>query len=92
MRSLVYRHEHVPGGPDVLRLRDAYLEPFSSYSSHEELIEAADLAHYTGTASRSLNWNRFIRVREPEFRFDDEDAVPYGLKRLLDLGPLGSWS
>ncbi len=92
MRGLVYRLELVPGGPDVLRLRDAYLEPFSSYGSHDQLVEAADLAHYTGTASRSLNWNRFIRVREPEFRFDDEDAVPYGLKRLLDLGPLGSWS
>ena len=92
MRQLVYRLELPPGGPEILRLRDAYLEPFARYGSHEELVEAAELAHYTGTASRSLSWNRFIRVREPEFRFDDEDAVPYGLKRLLDLGPLGSWS
>jgi hypothetical protein len=92
MRALVYRLELPPGGPDVLRLRDAYLEPFGRYGSHTELVEAAGLAHYLGTASRSLNWNRFIRVREPEFRFDDEDAVPYGLKQLLDLGPLGSWS
>jgi phosphotransferase family enzyme len=92
MRSLVYRLDLPPGGQDVLRLRDVYLEPFTRYASHPELVEAADLAHYTGTASRSLNWNRFIRAREPEFRHEDEDAVPYGLKRLLDLGPLGSWS
>jgi hypothetical protein len=92
MRALAYRLELPPGGPDVLRLRDAYLEPFRKCGSPDELVEAADLAHYTGTASRSLNWSRFIRVREPEFRIDDEDAVPYGLKRLLDLGPLGSWS
>jgi Phosphotransferase enzyme family len=92
MRALVRRLELPPGGPDVVRLRDAYLEPFGPYGSHAELVEAADLAHYLGTASRSLSWNRFIRVREPEFRFDDEDAVPYGLKQLLDLGPLGSWT
>jgi len=92
MRALVRRLELPPGGPDIVRLRDAYLEPFGAYGSHDELAEAADLAHYIGTASRSLSWNRFIRVREPEFRFDDEDAVPYGLRLLLDLGPLGSWS
>jgi hypothetical protein len=92
MRALVRRLDLPPGGPDVLRLRDAYLEPFAAFGSHAELVEAAELAHFTGTAARSLNWYRFIYAREPEFRFDDEDAVPYGLKRLLDLGPLGSWS
>jgi Phosphotransferase enzyme family len=92
MRALVHRLELQPGGPEVLRLRDAYLEPFARYGSHEELVEAADLAHYTGTAARALSWHRFLRAREPQFRLDDEDAVPYGLRRLLDLGPLGSWS
>ena len=67
-----------PGGPDVLRLRDAYLEPFSAYGSHDELVEAADLAHFTGTASRSLNWYRFIRVREPEFRSTTRTRCPTG--------------
>jgi len=92
MRALVYRLELPPGGPEILRLRDAYLEPFAHYGGHADLVEAVDLAYYIGTAQRSLSWNRFIRVREPQFRFDDEDAVPYGLKRLLDIGPLGSWS
>ena len=92
MRALVHRLELPPGGPDILRLRDAYLEPFGRFGARDELVEAVDLAHYVGTAARSLNWNRFIRVREPQYRFDDEDAVPYGLKRLLDIGPLGSWS
>jgi len=92
MRALAHRLELSPGGRDVLALRDAYLEPFARYGSHAELVEAADLAHFTGTAARALSWHRFIHAREPEFRFDDEDAVPYGLRRLLDLGPLGSWA
>jgi aminoglycoside phosphotransferase (APT) family kinase protein len=91
MRALAHKLELPPGGPDVLRLRDAYLEPFSRYGSPTELAEAADLAHYVGTASRSMNWSRFLRAYGPE-RHLDEDSVPYGLKRLLDIGPLGSWS
>jgi hypothetical protein len=92
MRQLVYRLELPPGGPDVAGLRDAYLEPFASYGSHADLVEAAELAHFTGTAARTLAWHRFVQAREPEFRVDDAETVPYGLRRLLDLGPLGSWS
>jgi hypothetical protein len=92
MRAIAYRLELPPGGPDLLRLRDAYLEPFAVYGSHDELVAAADLGHLTGTAGRSLAWHRFVSAREPEFRADDAEAVPYGLKRLLDGGPIGSWS
>ena len=92
LRAIAHRFELEPGGPELVRLRDAYLEPFSQYGSHEELTAAADLAHFTGTAARSLAWHRFVSAREPEFRADDGEAVPYGLKRLLDLGPIGSWS
>jgi phosphotransferase family enzyme len=92
MRALVHRLELPPGGPDVLQLRDAYLEPFEPFGSHAELVEAADLAHFTGTAGRALSWHRSLSAPEPEFRSDDADAVPYGLRRLLDLGPLGSWA
>jgi hypothetical protein len=88
LRQVAWKWELPPGGPDIHRLRDAYLEAFGSPA---ELAEAAELAHFTGTAGRALNWYRFIYSREPEFRTGDEDAVPYGLRRLLDIGPIGSW-
>jgi hypothetical protein len=93
-RAIAYRFELDvrPGGPELLRLRDAYLEPFAAYGNHEELAAAVELAHLTGTVGRTLAWHRFVCAREPEFRADDAETVPYGLKRLLDLGPLGSWS
>jgi hypothetical protein len=92
-RAIAHRFELDlrPGGPELLRLRDAYLEPFAGYGSHDELVGAVDLAHLTGTIGRTLAWHRFVYAREPEFRADDTETVPYGLKRLLDLGPLGSW-
>jgi Phosphotransferase enzyme family len=92
MRAIVHRLELPAGGPDLLRLRDAYLEPFTSYGTQDALRQAADLAHFTGTAARALAWHRFVSAREPEFRADDAEAVPWGLRRLLDLGPIGSWS
>jgi hypothetical protein len=92
-RAIAHRFELEirPGGPELLRLRDAYLEPFAGYGNHDELAAAVDLAHLTGTIGRTLAWHRFVYAREPEFRADDTETVPYGLKRLLDLGPLGSW-
>ena len=91
LRAIAHRWELPPGGPDVLRLRDAYLEAFSALGSRRELVEASELAHFTGTAARALNWYRFIYARQPEFRAADEDAVPYGLRRLLAIGRIGSW-
>jgi hypothetical protein len=91
MRALAHPLELAPGGPDGLHLRNA-LEAFGQYGSQAELVEAADLAHLTGTAARALSWYQFVYARDAEFGSDDEEAVPYGLKRLLDLGPPGSWS
>jgi hypothetical protein len=92
MRVIARGFELDPGAPDLLRLRDAYLEPFASYGAIAELRAATELAHFTGTAARALAWHRFVTPREPEFKGDDAEAIPYGLKRLLDLGPIGSWS
>ena len=92
LRAIAHRLELPPGGPDLLLLREAYLEPFASYGSLDELREAAELAHFTGTAARTLAWARSLAAREAEFRADDAETVPYGLRRLIDLGPIGSWN
>ncbi len=91
MRVIANRLELPPGGPDLLRLVDAYLEPFRRFGSREELRDAAELAHFTGTAARTLAWYRYLLAREPEFRGDDLETVPYGLRLLLLRGPIGSW-
>jgi hypothetical protein len=91
MRSIAHRLELPPGGPDLLHLVDAYLEPFAAFGSQAELRAAAELAHFTGTAARALAWHRYLVARTPEFRADDREAVPYGLKLVLARGPIGAW-
>jgi hypothetical protein len=86
LRAAAWRLDLVPGGRELERLRDAYLEPFAVPG------EAAALAYRTGTIARSLAWHRMVSAREPEF-VDDEDATSaaHGLKLFLANGPIGTW-
>jgi hypothetical protein len=86
LRAIAWKHGLEPGSEALLRLRDAYLEPYGADAS------LADLAYRTGTLGRSLAWHRHMQGREPE-QWDREDAesVPYGLRLFLDGGPIGTW-
>jgi hypothetical protein len=85
LRATAAKLDLEPGGPEMLRLRDAYLEPFG------DLSEAANLAYRTGTIGRALAWDRFVRGGLSETMNDDELAFAYGVKLFLANGPIGSW-
>ena len=91
LRSIAYRLELEPGAPELERLRNAYLEPFARFGRREELAEAVALAYRIGTLARALAWHRFVSAMETPFRDENADAVPYGLKRFLAGGPIGTW-
>ena len=87
LRATVAQREVVPGGSELLRLRDAYLEPFEEHASPGELRDLFSVAYRTGTLGRALAWARSFT------RFPDErdDTVAYNLKMFLGNGPIGSW-
>jgi hypothetical protein len=87
LRVLAWQQGLEPGGPELLRLRDAYLEPFGDFASPKDLRAAFDLAHRTGTVGRALAWHRYF-VGDPDAERDD--TVAYGLKMFLSDGPMGS--
>jgi Phosphotransferase enzyme family len=94
LRALAWKLDPqiAPGGPELKRLRDAYLEPWSSFGTRDELLEAFRLAYRTGTVARALAWRRFVLARDPAERDpEDADAVAYGLKLFLANGPTGTW-
>lgn len=67
--------------PRVLRVRDAYLEPFEALGSRRELVETADLACWVARAARALTWQRAIGTPPPA----DYAGVPFGkLRELLE--------
>ena len=86
LRALAWRHGIEPGSAQLLRLRDAYLEPFEAPAT------AADLAYRTGTLGRALAWHRYVSAATPDERDpDDAESVPYGLRLYLEAGPIGTW-
>jgi Phosphotransferase enzyme family len=86
LRAIAWMLDLAPGGVELQRLRDAYLEPFGRGP------EIGELAYGTGTIARALAWHRMVAAREPEF-VDEDDATSatYGLKLFLEGGPIGSW-
>jgi Phosphotransferase enzyme family len=91
LRATAARLDLDPGGSELTRLRDAYLEPFSRQAGREELLEIFEIAYATGTIGRSLAHYRAFESCDPRFRSEIVDAVPYGLRRFLERGPIGSW-
>jgi hypothetical protein len=86
IRAIAWRHGLEPGSPPLLRLRDAYVEPFGADPA------VADLAYRTGTLARALAWHRYLAFdtsgeRDP----DDAESVPYGFRLYLEAGPIGTW-
>lgn len=91
LRATAYRLDLEPGGPEVQRLRDSYLEPFSAASGMQDLRRTADLAYRTGTLARAHFWFRTIGLLSLDRQEEDLEAVPYGLRMFLEDGPIGSW-
>jgi hypothetical protein len=86
LRSIAWRLDLPPGGAELRRVRDAYLEPFGGSP------ELADLAYRTGTVARAIAWHRMVAEREPEFVTEDDLTGPvYGIRLFLEDGPIGSW-
>ena len=51
--------------PDVVRLRDAYLEPFGDLAPHARLVEELELACRLGKIARALTWHRAVSSSGP---------------------------
>jgi hypothetical protein len=86
LRSIAWKLDLPPGGPELGRLRDAYLEPFGA------MPVLGDLAYRTGTIARTLAWHRMVAAREPQFVQEESASAPaYGIKLFLEGGPIGTW-
>jgi Phosphotransferase enzyme family len=76
--------------PDVLRIRDAYLEPFGDLAPHSELVEALELACRVGKVARALTWARAVAQSDPcELSEHFATAPLVSLRSLLDDSYLG---
>jgi len=75
------------GAPELFRLRDAYLEPWTAEHDRATLLEACRLALLTGPLGRALSYRRSLLDATPSARARYGDGVPGW---LVDLGAPGS--
>lgn len=94
-RSIAYRlgflgeEEH---RPETVRLRDAYLEPWSAHGSRHDLLAACALARRLAMVARALTWHHVISPLPEPYRSQEADAVPGWLQEFLGSGLVGRGS
>jgi hypothetical protein len=83
-RVIAWRLKLAEDDPELVNLRDIYLEPWAPYESRENLIAAFKLAYRVGMVCRALTWRRVLAGAEEPVRAEDAEAVPGWLLEFLN--------
>ena len=76
------------GDPQLLRLRDAYLEPWSAYGAPAHLRSLCRLALRVAPPARALTWHRILGGIRAAERGEWADSVPGWMAEYLAPGSL----
>jgi hypothetical protein len=74
LRSIADQLELDPGAPELERLRDAYLEPWTAHAPLERLRALFPLAYRLGMLNRALSWHAILEPLQPPLR---DEYAPY---------------
>jgi hypothetical protein len=83
IRAVAYRLKLKENGPEMRRIRDAYLEPWSRFASRGELIATYVLAYRLGMLNRALSWHFGTGALPLRLKEEHADAVPEWLQDFL---------
>lgn len=86
LRSVAYRLKLDDQAPELLQLRDVYLEPWTRFESRERLREAFALANRVAMVCRVLTWYRVVSSLDDALKAEYADAVPGWLQEFLNAG------
>lgn len=81
--QLGFDFERPLDAPDVRRLRDAYLEPWTRLAPRTELLDASGIAYWVGMLPRAFIWRDVLLAGEERLEPDDSDAMPAWMREWL---------
>lgn len=84
LRATSARLELAEDGPEMIRLRDAYLEPWTKFATRKTLLAAFALANRLSMANRALSWHHSTGALSPRNKADYADSVPNWLRDFLN--------
>ena len=85
LRSAAHTLNLPASSPEVLALRDRYLEPWEQLAPRAALLEAFNLAQRLGMVCRALTWHRVIISLDEPFRSENAEAVPGWMGEFLEV-------
>jgi hypothetical protein len=85
---VAHRHGVAEGGPELLRLRDAYLEPWTGDHDRAALVEAVRLALRVGGVSRSRCYRVCLQDGTPADIEESGSGVPLWLLETYASTPV----
>jgi len=83
-RSLAYTFKLKPGAREIARLRDLYLEPFTTVATAKHLRVAYPIAIRLGWITRALAWASLVGYLSSAEKRKERGDVPRSLGRVLD--------
>ena len=84
IRAVAHRLELAEYGPEMMRLRDAYLEPWTTFATRPTLLAAFRQAYRLGMANRALSWQFGTGTAAAHHKQLYADAVPGWLQDFLN--------
>ena len=84
IRAAAHRLELAEEGPEMIRLRDAYLEPWTRFATRPTLLSAFGQAYRLGMANRALSWQLGTGSLAAKHKEPYADAVPGWLQDFLN--------
>ncbi|GAA5002881.1 aminoglycoside phosphotransferase family protein [Actinopolymorpha pittospori] len=83
LRNVAQRLDLAPDAPELLKLRDAYLEPWSAEYDRADLLDAMRWATQLAKIGRALAWQRALTGANATERATYAEYVPRWLAELL---------
>jgi hypothetical protein len=83
LNSVAHHAGLAPRSPLVLRVRDAYLEPFTAYAGRRDLLRLVDRARQAGRVTRALAWRAALAAEPPEAHAEWDFPVRGWLEEIL---------
>jgi hypothetical protein len=86
LRSIAHTLGLVADGPEVTQLRDAYLEPWTTFAPRAQLLAEVPPALVLAAACRAFSWRLVVNELDPPLLDEYGDTVAYNLRDMLELG------
>lgn len=83
LRTLVYWLKLEQGGPEIRRLRDLYLEPWTAFAPRDSVSAAFDIACRLAMVNRALSYHETMGALAEKDRERYLDSIPGWLQEFL---------